>query len=543
VSRWPTHTRWIVVGLACGFLAAAGSAQAATTYYVNKSAATPSDANPCTDQSAPCLTIMGAVNKSKAAGGTGDIVQVLPDPNGFTDTYAEGVVLTGNAITLQGAGAGNGGTLVAGGPTPDLAIDSENASTVRDFHVTGGRLWGMQGNGGVIERVVVESPGASQAALRAPNATVRDSTFVGLRAVEMSNATIVRSSLQGSAAGIVPLNFGSAMARSISGKVLDSVISGPTGTGAVGLSILGSGVTQTQIVQFRHVTMVGFDTRVLIENSGPASNNRLEAANSTLAGPASTKDLALGGQGTTASLININRSPTRTSVPAGSTLEELAPLDVDPLLTADGHLQPGSPLIDRGTTAASAFLAGSAEDTLDIDRQARAQGAAPDVGADEIPVAGGGPGGGGNPTLVPDRVAPRFQTANLTNSTFRVGSRATPLTGVAARRVPTGTTFRFTLSEAGQATITIQRAAKGKRKARRCVKSTPKLRRAKGCTRYVTVGTLRRTVHQGLNSVAFSGRIGRKRLGAAKYRAVLVAVDAANNRSASRTLSFKIVRR
>ena len=57
----------------------------------------------------------------------------------------------------------------------------------------------------------------------------------------------------------------------------------------------------------------------------------------------------------------------------------------------------------------------------------------------------------------------------------------------------------------------------------------------------VTIATLTRLGHVGLNKIAFSGRIGGKALKPRRYRAVFTAVDAAG-RSTPHSLSFAIVR-
>jgi hypothetical protein len=132
----------------------------------------------------------------------------------------------------------------------------------------------------------------------------------------------------------------------------------------------------------------------------------LEAANSTLAGDSGT-DLQMGHSSHSANVTATNFSPARTDLSGGAAMPAtVQPIDVPPGLTADGHLAPGSPLIDRG--ASGGALANDPDDGLDIDRQPRAQGAAPDVGADEtgsaasVPVepeddtpGGGGSAGGG----------------------------------------------------------------------------------------------------------------------------------------------------
>ena len=47
----------------------------------------------------------------------------------------------------------------------------------------------------------------------------------------------------------------------------------------------------------------------------------------------------------------------------------------------------------------------------------------------------------------------------------------------------------------------------------------------------------------GANRIAFSGQIGRRALKRGRYRARLVATDAAGNRSSARTVRFRVKRR
>jgi DNA-binding beta-propeller fold protein YncE len=107
--------------------------------------------------------------------------------------------------------------------------------------------------------------------------------------------------------------------------------------------------------------------------------------------------------------------------------------------------------------------------------------------------SGGGPGGpGGTPT---DRVKPRI-------SRLRASVR---------RRVPT---FRFRLSEAAKVRVVVQRAK-----------------------RRVTVGRpLVRSARAGGNRLAF----GKRRLAAGSYRVRVIATDASGNRSAAKTVRFRV---
>jgi hypothetical protein len=119
----------------------------------------------------------------------------------------------------------------------------------------------------------------------------------------------------------------------------------------------------------------------------------------------------------------------------------------------------------------------------------------------------------------PDGTPPRILSFGATHTVFAVGRARTPLS---ASRVPVGTTFRFKASEPGSAAIGIQR---------------------KQGRRWKKLATLRRVARAGVNSVPFSGRLGRKALGPGAYRAVLTTTDAAKNKSKPRRLGFRVVRR
>ncbi len=148
------------------------------------------------------------------------------------------------------------------------------------------------------------------------------------------------------------------------------------------------------------------------------------------------------------------------------------------------------------------------------------------------------------PTTQPDIVAPGVSGYALTNSTFAVGGATTPLFGVAAaKKHKQGTTFRYTLSEAGSVKIVITQRRPGRRKNKKCVRPTSQLVKAKKCTRVITLGTLTRVSHLGTNTAAFSGRIGTKTLAPGSYQATLTATDSANNASRGQSNTFRIVKR
>jgi hypothetical protein len=136
---------------------------------------------------------------------------------------------------------------------------------------------------------------------------------------------------------------------------------------------------------------------------------------------------------------------------------------------------------------------------------------------------------------------PTLSSVSLTNKRFRIARKDT---AISAKRIPRGTTFRFTLSAAANVQITITRSASGLRRGRRCIAPTSALRRAhaKRCTRTLTVATLTRShMPPGASRVPFSGRIGHRPLIPRAYNAVLTASNS-DGRSKPVTLAFVVVR-
>jgi hypothetical protein len=129
----------------------------------------------------------------------------------------------------------------------------------------------------------------------------------------------------------------------------------------------------------------------------------------------------------------------------------------------------------------------------------------------------------------------------ITNSTFAVGPRRTPVSAVKR-----GTTFRFTLGTPATVRIKIALRRRGVRVGKRCRAQSRRLtkgKRRKRCTFFQTKGALVRHGLQGNARVPFSGRIGRKALKIGRYRATATATDAAGHKSAGSSVTFRIVSR
>jgi VCBS repeat-containing protein len=169
-------------------------------------------------------------------------------------------------------------------------------------------------------------------------------------------------------------------------------------------------------------------------------------------------------------------------------------------------------------------------------------------GGGETPSGGGGTGSGPvgpgtNPSDQGDKIAPAFSGFKLTNSTFAVNTHGAAETPVAAR-AKRGTKFTFTLSEASRVVFTFQLKVKGRKVGTKCVRATSKNKKGhKACTLLVRFGSFAVQGKKGVNTKSFSGKIGKKSMKPGKYRASLVATDAAGNKSKAKLLNLKVVKK
>jgi Glycine rich protein len=149
----------------------------------------------------------------------------------------------------------------------------------------------------------------------------------------------------------------------------------------------------------------------------------------------------------------------------------------------------------------------------------------------------------GNPAPPAQATKATVSALREANSTFTVGNLLTPLNAqTSGRHHKQGTSFSFSLDQPATMKIVIQRNVKGRRVGHSCKPRSPRLLHRPSCLRLVTVGTLTRTAHAGLNKVAFTGRIGTKALKPGSYVARFIASDAAGT-SGAQTLTFSIVSR
>jgi hypothetical protein len=113
------------------------------------------------------------------------------------------------------------------------------------------------------------------------------------------------------------------------------------------------------------------------------------------------------------------------------------------------------------------------------------------------------------------------------------------------------TKFKFNASEAGLAVLSVQKRVKGLKVKvkgkRRCVaRSAKRVRKAAAkqrCRTWKKIGSIRKQVKAGANTIAFSGRLAGRKLKAGSYRALLKLTDSAGNVSRAETVRFRVIKR
>lgn len=192
------------------------------------------------------------------------------------------------------------------------------------------------------------------------------------------------------------------------------------------------------------------------------------------------------------------------------------------------HIANVSNLNNCGSISAPLVIAGATQPFWSAaDEAANAGYVAPSNGVS---------GGGG--VVTPDRAAPVLGTLSIMPKRFAVGKASTALSARKKRRTPQGAMVRYTLSEPARVSFTVERLRKGHKKGRVCKAKGP----GRPCVLLVRQATLTRTGISGANQLAFSGRLGRRKMSPGSYELVVQAVDPAGNRSAKKTVRFTIVR-
>jgi virginiamycin B lyase len=130
----------------------------------------------------------------------------------------------------------------------------------------------------------------------------------------------------------------------------------------------------------------------------------------------------------------------------------------------------------------------------------------------------------------------------LTLSGLRESHRAWREPGKASRHAPpVGTSFSFTLNAAAPVQFTFTRRAPGRVVKKRCVAPTRRNRHDRSCSRTVAVATWTTAGRTGVNTLPFSGRVGRSMLKPGSYT-VLIKAMSKSAHSATEQLRFTIVR-
>lgn len=104
-----------------------------------------------------------------------------------------------------------------------------------------------------------------------------------------------------------------------------------------------------------------------------------------------------------------------------------------------------------------------------------------------------------------------------------------------------GTTFKYTVSEAGTVRFKFERKTIGRLVGKKCKPTTAKNKTKKKCTLFKLRGSRDQQAKAGSNKLKWNGNLKGKPLPPGTYRATAVATDKAGGRSAPKTVGFRIL--
>jgi hypothetical protein len=514
---------------------------------------------PATPCSATYLTLQGAIDAAQAAyPSTRDTIRVGP----VTLAPEAAEVLVANPVDIVGSGrtatrlqslstAPSAAALTISGPSTvselgiavgDVpgAFSSEDGLDLRDGASASGisitAVAGMDNatgvhvrSGSTLRDSSVEMPlGLANAAVRpGAGAVLEDLSLVAEVGVDMNGAG------EAVARRIVTPSPVQEAVRVRNGGVLDlsdsllRILDDDEATGVVVSGFADGSISA------RNLTVIGSGEGIGADVFAPAA--AIDLRDSILHGM--TTSIRRGGAGTPTVTVSYSNFDAATfdeslATEGGSIAQGAGNLNVNPLFRSAGdfHLDPSSPLVDSG-------FPGDGPSATDLDGAARVTDgngdgiARRDIGAFEYqrppaPLPGGSPPPKGALPPVLDVTRPVLSKLSLSRRVFRVARGATPRTAARKRSRPTpaGTRVRYTLSEAATVRFVIQWQVAGRK-------------------RYKAAGALVRKAGAGANRLAFTGRVGRRRLVAGRYRLNVTATDPAGNRSKVKRVAFRIVRR
>jgi CSLREA domain-containing protein len=363
-----------------------------------------------------------------------------------------------------------------------------------------------------------------------------------IQALEKTNLVIERSTITNNS---TPGNAISVGNQATSVEIRNSTISGNTTPGFTVLdnsgkanfsynTVVGNTVTLANQGVLRRGTPTGwtFKGNVVTGNTTSGTGGNCEFFGAT---PPTSQGFNFDS-GTSCKFLNVNDHQ--------STPVALGPLQNNGGPTQTHALPVGSPAIDAGGLGGCTVIGGAAL-TTDQRGAPRPFGSGCDSGAFEFNPNFKGGEEATKPAAA-DVTAPTLTGAGMKPSKFKVDRKGAAETAAASKKgkskgSPKGSSLNYTLSESASVLVTVESSGKKNNKGKgkkKGAKASKKKKAAKKVKASFTIAS-----PAGATAHAFSGKIGKTTLKPGKYKATLVATDAAGNPSAAQTVSFTIVAR
>jgi hypothetical protein len=348
-----------------GFIAAAGPAQAATTWFVKPALSGGNNAAACTSSATACATVTGVL--AKAGFANGDVINVA------AGTYIDRPVFTTKGATVNGAGAGS--TIITNNNqanTSTLAVTGAVTVNLNDLQLTGGNnsqanVWGGGLRIGVLAGNVAATVNATNVTITGNKSVVGagvltygSTTFTATNSTISSNASSGTNSAGGGiyALGTTTLSGGSVTGNTaplgggiVNGgnlTVTNTTISNNTG------STQGGGLYNNGPAQLTGATISGNSSPLGagLYNAGNTATFGTAAANSggTLQNNNATN--AGGGVWVAAGAVNLNNAVVQnnTATNGGAAAGSAATLNLTGTTASGNTSVLGGALYNTGTT-------------------------------------------------------------------------------------------------------------------------------------------------------------------------------------------------
>ncbi|HEY1449520.1 MAG TPA: hypothetical protein VGF47_01105, partial [Solirubrobacteraceae bacterium] len=438
----------------------------------------------------------------------------------------EAVFTFTNTATITGLTSIGDGIALNLADNGTMSVNLSNSTLTSLAEQTSEPAFGVGAAQAVVDRTTVGGTGIGAELFGGGQLTATASSFTG-----KSDGIKIRSTGKSTAAVSLRDSLAAALPTANSGAQAGALLLAEGGAG----SIATLNATNSTLAAYGKGTSAGLQLESKAGGSTTAQLANTIAYGADPTAPGTPRDILAAGPGS-ATVSAQSSGYSTVGATSGATITPLGSagnVSGDPGLVAPAAanfmLTSASPLLERGDPA---LLLPGELDLAGVPRVQSGCGGStlkPNIGAYELlrsfacPELIRGPAPSVLPAVLTPIHVPKIGSASIT----------APLRARHGKRAGPGKLV-FTLDEEATVNVALKRLANGHLRRRACVAKT------KACKRLVTVATVHVHGKAGKNTIVFPSVKLARRLQAASYEVLLVAVNTRGTRSTARTVKFKL---